>query len=95
MGLPATRLNDMCTGHDCFPPRPVIQASTNVFINGRGANRLGDMLAVHCCMISCHEGHSVQGSPTVNVNSKPLVRVQDAIDCGSYMMTGSLDVFSG
>lgn len=41
------RLGDMSTGHGCWPGRPSIEASTNVFVNGRGVHRLGDSWAVH------------------------------------------------
>lgn len=36
------RLGDYCSGHDGYPPRPNIEASTNVFVNGLGIHRLGD-----------------------------------------------------
>lgn len=42
----ATVLGDICSGHGSFPPRPVISASGNVIINGKGAVRIGD--AVDC-----------------------------------------------
>jgi len=47
--MPAVvRLGDICTGHGCWPPRQNIEASPNVFVNGRGVHRLGDAWAVHC-----------------------------------------------
>lgn len=39
---------DNCTGHECFPPRPAIEGSPNVFVNGIAAVRLADRYAVHC-----------------------------------------------
>jgi len=42
-GQPAARLGDIDTGHPPSPPTPVITASSNVIINGRGAARKGDM----------------------------------------------------
>lgn len=36
------RLGDKCSGHDGWPPRPNIEASTNVFVNDLGVHRLGD-----------------------------------------------------
>ncbi|MEM4618919.1 MAG: hypothetical protein QW607_01765 [Desulfurococcaceae archaeon] len=47
MGKPVVRLGDMSCGHACFPPRPNIEASPNVFVNGRGAHRLGDAWDIH------------------------------------------------
>lgn len=95
MGEPAARLNDMCTGHGCFPPRKNISASNNVFINGRGAVRVGDQWEVHCCDDSCHSSQQAVGSRSVFVNAQPLARVGDMIMCGSRVATGSGDVFAG
>ena len=89
----AVRLHDTCTGHGCFPSRENISASTNVFINGRGAHRVGDAWASHCCPGSgCHGGTQATGSPNVFVNGKALARIGDSIDCGSSNATGSSDV---
>lgn len=35
-------------GHGCWPPRPNIQGSENVFVNSRPHHRLDDLWAVHC-----------------------------------------------
>jgi len=46
--MPAVvRLGDMSRGHSCFPPRPNIEASSNVFVNGKGVHRVGDAWAIH------------------------------------------------
>jgi len=46
--MPAVvRLGDNSCGHGCFPPRPNVEASPNVFVNSKGAHRLGDAWAVH------------------------------------------------
>lgn len=98
MAKPAARLNDMSTGHTvCWPPRPNISASPDVFINNRGAHRQGDAWAVHCrtCFIGCHGGNLASGSPTVYVNNKQLGRIQDPVNCGDFVATGSPDVFVG
>ena len=42
------RLGDISAGHSCYPPRPCVEASGNVFVNGRGVHRVGDAWAVHC-----------------------------------------------
>ncbi len=42
------RLNDLCTGHGCFPPRPNSQASPDTFCNNRGVHRQTDSYYVHC-----------------------------------------------
>jgi len=46
---PATRLGDDCTGHGCFPPRPSVGASPNVFVNSKAQVRVTDPYACHGC----------------------------------------------
>ena len=36
------RLGDVCTGHGCWPPRPNVEASPNVFVNSIAVHRLYD-----------------------------------------------------
>lgn len=94
MGLPAARLNDLCTGHGGYSPRPTTEGSEDVFINNRQAHREGDSLASHCTRY-CHSGKTNDGSKSVFVNGKKAVRVGDSVDCGSSIMTGSDSVFIG
>ncbi|WP_420719603.1 PAAR domain-containing protein [Thiomicrorhabdus sp.] len=89
----ATRLNDPCTGHGCFPPRTNIAASADVIINGQGAHREGDGWGSHCCGPSCHAGTTASGSPNVFVNGKAKARIGDPLDCGSAIAAGSANVF--
>lgn len=93
---PVTRLGDVCTGHGCFPPRPSISASSNVFANGIPVLRVGDAYAPHGC-ISCstHPGNLSSGSSTVYVNGIPVGRVGDSVTCGSSVASGSPDVIIG
>lgn len=94
----ATRVNDNSTGHPhCFPARPVIQGSPNVFCNGRNSIRVGDAWAVHgaCPDHSPHGGSSSSGSGTVYINGKAAVRIGDAISCGDTVAEGSSNVFIG
>ena len=94
--MPAVhRLGDLCTGHGCFPPRPNIAASGDVFTNGIGVHRVGDGWAVHCCFLACHGGSQAAGSGTVFVNGKAMARIGDAVSCGSAAGTGSGNVFAG
>lgn len=95
MGLPVARHQDICTGHGCWPPRPNATASRNVFVNSRGAHRQTDMWESHCCGLECHPGSTARGSSTVYVNSLQLARIQDPVDCGSAIMTGSHNVYAG
>ena len=92
----ATVLGDICSGHGSFPPRPVISASGNVIINGKGVVRIGDAWAVHCNPVpSCHGGSSAGGSSKVIINGKGAVRIGDAVDCGSTSMGASPNVIIG
>jgi putative phospholipase len=43
-------LDSICSGHDCFPPSNVIQASGDVIIENRGCARITDVVQVHCCL---------------------------------------------
>lgn len=88
------RLGDACSGHGCWPPRPNITASVDVFTNGIGTHRLGDAWAVHCCE-ECHPGITIAGSSSVFVNGVAVARLGDAVDCGSVCMVCSIDVFAG
>ena len=92
---PVARFRDICTGHECWPPRPNIMGSPNVFVNKRQAHRLGDMWAYHCCGPDCHDSSTAEGSKTVYVNGIPLSRIGDAVACGSAIMTGSSNVSAG
>lgn len=96
--MPAVaRLGDICTGHGCWPPRPCVEGSPNVFINGRPAHRVGDAWAPHTCpaIPETHASVQAQGSSKVFVNGRPLARIGDAVACGSKVATGSGNVFAG
>lgn len=86
---------DLCTGHDGYPPRPNTSWSTDVRINGRGVHRQGDTWAEHCDGPSCHSGYLLQGSTSVYCNGLPVGRTGDPISCGSFVATGSDNVFCG
>ncbi len=90
----AVRLGDNCSGHGCFPPRPTNSASDTVLINNRGAHRLGDSLASHCCK-TCHTGTTIGGSSTVFINNRPAARVGDQVTCGSVLQEASDNVEIG
>ena len=96
----AARLGDPTTGHGAFSPRSsAATGSTDVFINGRGAVRVGDSWPEHSDGNSSHEhdplSKQTTGSPTVFVNGQPLARIGDSISCGDAVAAGSEDVISG
>lgn len=88
-------LGDICTGHGCWPPRAGISASSNVFINGKPAHKVGDPWNVHCCDGSCHAGVVASGSKGVYINGSPVARIGDSISCGSLITQGSFNTFFG
>lgn len=81
---------DLCSGHGCWPPRRNIGCSSNVFIGGKGAVRVGDAWETHCCpsIPECHSSYQSTGSPNVFVNGLAMARVGDLIACGSVNVSG-------
>lgn len=95
MTAPVTRLGDITTGHDSFPPRPSVTASEDVFADGIGIVRLGDTYAVHCNPTpTCHDGVSTTTAQTVFVNGQPITTVGSSVSCGDFVAVGSQSVFS-
>jgi uncharacterized Zn-binding protein involved in type VI secretion len=94
--MPAVvRLADLCSGHHCYPPRPNVAASTDVFVNRLGAHRQTDAWARHCCGVACHASVTAGGSGSVFVNGLPLARIGDPVACGSICAQGSHNVYAG
>ena len=94
--MPAvTRLGDANTGHDACPPVNLITASENVFVNGKGCGRVGDIYAPHDCPDHPpHSGNIASGSATVFINQIPCGRIGDAVSCGGNVAEGSGNVFA-
>ena len=84
----ATRHHDNDTGHDACPPRGLASHSGDVFINGRGAGRVGDTYPPH-------SGKIAAGSATVSINGRQAGRIGDPVSCGGSVAVGSADVFIG
>ena len=93
-GKNVARLSDSCTGHGCFQSRMSVSASDDVVINNRGAHRVSDQWQEHTC-VTTHGSYLEAGSSSVYVNGLPLGRVGDPIACGSFVASGSDDVFAG
>ena len=93
---PATRRGDMDTGHDACPPRGLSGHSPNVFINGRGAGRVGDAYPAHGCPAHPpHSGVIASGSSTVYINGRQAGRIGDLVSCGGSVAQGSPNVIIG
>lgn len=93
MGQNIVRLGDKSTGHGAWGPNVPVKASTNVFVNGIGAVRLGDDYAPHKGP-STHPEKALSGA-TVFVNGKPVHRTGDPCSCGDTAGMGSANVFAG
>ena len=92
----ATRLGDLDTGQDACPHTALVSASTNVFINGKGAGRVGDSYAAHGCVNHpSHSGVIASGSSSVFINGRAAGRIGDAVSCGGSVAEGSSNVFIG
>lgn len=88
---------DFSQGH-CFGPRPCLNGSPNVFVEGIEVVRalIDNYAQVHSCGNSSHSmGVPLQGSNSVYVNGYPIHRNGDLISCGDRGGMGSLTVFSG
>jgi uncharacterized Zn-binding protein involved in type VI secretion len=78
------RLGDNNTGHDLCPPVPLVTASENVNVNGKGAGRLGDIYAPHGCPVHpVHQDVILNGSTTVHINGRPAARQFDPCSYGA------------
>ena len=95
--MPAvSRLGDLTTGHESFPPTPSIAASGNVNVNGLGVVRVGDAFQVHCNPTPvCHQGTLAAGSGSVFVNGLAVGRIGDMLTDGDAIGQGSSNVFAG
>ncbi|MFJ5329743.1 S-type pyocin domain-containing protein [Pectobacterium versatile] len=96
----AARLNDIGSGHDCFPETPITEGSPDVIINGQPAVRKGDTVLLHSCPCpnAPHGVHSrkiAEGSSTVIINGKNAARIGDSINCGGVIISGSGNVIIG
>lgn len=89
------RKGDMSQGHGCFPSRPNIDGSSDVFVDGIPIHRKGDRWLVHTCGNNTHDGVMSSGSSSVFANGQPVARIGDSISCGDKAKTGSSSVFSG
>lgn len=93
---PAARQFDIGSQHNGYVPSPIIAASGNVTINGRGAARKGDALVPHIRSNSPPHPRAIAGGVgSVKINGKPAPRAGDQIDCGGKISNGSATVFVG
>lgn len=89
------RINDICSGHGCFPPRAATSGASTVIVNNLKAHRTTDSYAIHCCGSTCHGGSGESGSGTVYIENLKCRRVGDTVSCGGVAVVGSSNVISG
>ena len=97
MAQPATRIGDKDVVHDCNQ-QVRAQGSKDVFVNGIGWSRQGDINTIHNYTPTCIPMHGMPiatGSSTVFVNGKGAGRVGDAITSCTMVAQGSNNVFCG
>jgi len=71
--------------------------SLNVFVNGFGAMRAGDMYTPHCCVVvACHPVMAMSAGPKkTNINGLPVHTNGDVMPCGDTAGVGSPNVMAG
>ena len=96
MGKAVCRIGDKDLVHCSVPSR--LGGSTNVFVNGIGVSRQGDLNTSHLLPgVPCpsHAQPIAVGSTKVFVNGKGCGRVGDSISGCTAVATGSSNVFAG
>jgi len=95
--MPAvTRIGDADVAHCSGMTRA--QGSSNVFANGIGVSRQGDVNTTHLlpgAPCPAHTARITSGSGTVFVNGKGCGRVGDGISACTSVAAGSSNVFAG
>ena len=95
-GSGISRLKDLESGHQCWPPVPVITGSSNVFVNSFAAVRGGGVNAIHVCgKKPPHADTCVKGSIRVRINMLGAMRIGDVLSFGAVMTEGSHTVLAG
>ena len=95
-GSGMSRLKDLESGHQCWPPVPVVTGSPNVYVNKILAIKEGDTTAIHVCGNNPpHADTCVKGSIRVRVNKKGAMRIGDLLSFGAVMTEGSHTVLAG
>ena len=92
----AARTGDSCVPH--CSPFSVSGGSGTVFINNRGAARVGDSVAMHLNIGKrCfpHSATIASGSGSVYINGKKAARVGSKLKSCTSVSGGSGDVFIG
>jgi len=88
MGRKVARKNDRVVGFckiDGFQLGEIIETSDDVYVNGKGVARIGDLVEANCG----HRGRIVTGKTDVKTNGKATARQNDLV--GGYQKTDGSD----
>lgn len=98
--MPAViRLNDMSTGHGCFPPTNLVSTPVSkTFVNGILAGVVSGscQYTTHVCGIVVHPSSGrtpSSGSSKTFIEGNPAARIGDDIACGDTCGEGSPNSF--
>ena len=97
MSKPATRIGDKDVVHDCETPYRA-EGSEDVFVNGRGWSRMGDLNTTHIFGGDCDQSHKApiaEGSTSVFINGRGAGRIGDRVGGCTFVAEGSENVFCG
>ncbi|MFA9394637.1 MAG: type VI secretion system PAAR protein [Halodesulfovibrio sp.] len=92
--MKAVKVNDIGTDHDGFHPTKVTAGSSDVFIDGLPAARVGDPLEPHDKPNHPKHGRAIAtGSSTVFINGRPAALTGGKIDCGGVTIgSGTVNI---
>ena len=91
MSLIAT-VSNTDTGHDGYPPRPIIAGESGYTIHGLDIATVGSPLDFHNYPKGVNHNATVaSGNPNYTINGKPIARIGDSISCGGSLTTGQAD----
>lgn len=83
------RVGDPTTGHDCFGPQVITSGSSNVFIDGIPAARVGDSVSSHTCGSNTHAGVIMSLGLNIFINGMEAAVTGSPISCGGTVASGS------
>lgn len=93
-----TRLGDDVNTEHPSPNSPVTikveSASSNIFANDKGVERLGDKNSPHSHGTPVYATEVVKASDTVFANDKAIARIGDEYSCGAKNISGSSNIIA-